>query len=131
LPDFSWHNIPKCWKNIPGDHKTYQMTKKFTNLSVNISNGHKIYQHRKTLQNLPKIGFLVLKYTIWQPCLIRYICTYVLVGFSNSFRKIGKNFFLNKLLASFRTVSTVWIFKTFFGIWKPGKKWIGFICLKA
>jgi hypothetical protein len=25
--------------------------------------------HCKTLQNLPKFGFLVLKYTIWQPCL--------------------------------------------------------------
>jgi hypothetical protein len=24
--------------------------------------------HSKTLQNLPKFGFLVLKYTIWQPC---------------------------------------------------------------
>jgi hypothetical protein len=38
-------------------------------------NGNKIDQmtinilHCKTLQNLPKLGFLVRKYTIWQPCL--------------------------------------------------------------
>jgi hypothetical protein len=25
--------------------------------------------HCKTFQNLPKFGFLVWKYTIWQPCL--------------------------------------------------------------
>jgi hypothetical protein len=34
-------------------------------------NGHKIYQQRpldtyKTLENLPKLVFLLLKYTIWQ-----------------------------------------------------------------
>jgi hypothetical protein len=37
----------------------------------NCPNGHKIYQHLKihckTLQNIPKLGFLVRKETIWQP----------------------------------------------------------------
>jgi hypothetical protein len=42
-----------------------------------MANGRKIYQMDikytkiflcKILQNLPKFGFLVCKYTIWQPC---------------------------------------------------------------
>jgi hypothetical protein len=33
------------------------MTLKYTNIF-----------HFKALQNLPKLGFLVWKYTIWQPC---------------------------------------------------------------
>jgi hypothetical protein len=38
LPDFSWDMIPKPVKNVPNVHKIYLV-------SVNISNGHKIYQH--------------------------------------------------------------------------------------
>jgi hypothetical protein len=62
---------------------TYQNGKKYAKLPPNIPNGHNIYQmalnrthfikytnifHCKTLKNLPKLGFLVWKYTIWQPC---------------------------------------------------------------
>jgi hypothetical protein len=50
------------------------MATKYTKWPQNIPNGHKIYQialqyqyHCKTLQNLPKLGFLVWKYAIWQP----------------------------------------------------------------
>jgi hypothetical protein len=68
LPDLSWHNKPKRGNN----HKIYRITTKF----VGIPNGRKIDQmaikytnifHRKTLQNLPKFGFLVLKFTIGNP----------------------------------------------------------------
>jgi hypothetical protein len=57
-------------KNIPNDHKLYQKAKI-------IPNGCKIFQmvikynnsfHSKALQILPKLGFLVWKQTIWQPC---------------------------------------------------------------
>jgi hypothetical protein len=69
LPDLSWYNIPK-WKK-------YQITIKYTQWPQNISNGCKIDEmamkytniyHCKFLQNLPKLGFLVRKYAIWQPC---------------------------------------------------------------
>jgi hypothetical protein len=57
--------------------KIYQMTTKYIKWPLNISNGRKIDQmvikyinifHSKTLQTLPKLGFLVWKQTIWQPC---------------------------------------------------------------
>jgi hypothetical protein len=60
LPDFSWPNLPKR-------RKMYQMTIKFTKCPQNIPNYRKIYQmtikytyifHCKTVQNLPKLGFL-------------------------------------------------------------------------
>jgi hypothetical protein len=60
-------------KNIPNDHSLYQ-----TAISTYLMpNGHKILQiiikyknifHSKVLQNLPKLGFLVWKQTVWQPC---------------------------------------------------------------
>jgi hypothetical protein len=52
------------------------MTTKYTKWPYSISNGRKIDQmvikytnifNCKTLQNLPKLGFLVWKQTIWQP----------------------------------------------------------------
>jgi hypothetical protein len=70
LPDFSWFNIPK-WEKI------YQMTIQYTRWPQNIPDCRKIDQvsikftsifHYKTLQNSPKFGFLVWKYTIWHPC---------------------------------------------------------------
>jgi hypothetical protein len=70
LPDFSWHKIPKR-------RKIYQTTTKYTKWPWNISNSSKIDQmvikntkifHCQTLQNSPKLGFLVWKQTIWQPC---------------------------------------------------------------
>jgi hypothetical protein len=56
LPDFSWHNIPKWEKytkwpqNRPNGLKIDQMAIKYANNF-----------HCKTLQNLPKSGFLVRK----------------------------------------------------------------------
>jgi hypothetical protein len=41
---------------LPNDHKIYQIVIKYTNTF-----------HSKALQNLPQLGFLVRKCTIWQP----------------------------------------------------------------
>jgi hypothetical protein len=61
----------KCTKwpqNIPNGHKIYQMATKYTKWPQNRTNGRKIEQiaktytyifHCKSLQNLPKVGFLV------------------------------------------------------------------------
>jgi hypothetical protein len=77
----------KWSQNIPNGHKNtkwpqkYQMATKYTKNGINVPNGHKIYQmvtkytfgrktdkmvikyanivHCKTLQKLPKVGFLV------------------------------------------------------------------------
>jgi hypothetical protein len=70
LPDFYWYKIPKREKytkfmrTIPNVHKIhilkdrqmYQVSIKYTD----------IFQC-KTLQNLPKFGYLFWKLTIWQP----------------------------------------------------------------
>jgi hypothetical protein len=63
LPDFSWFNVPKLEKMdkitvqyikfpqiVPTSRKTEQIAIKYTNIF-----------HCKTPQNLPKLGFLVLK----------------------------------------------------------------------
>jgi hypothetical protein len=62
LPDFSWHNIPKRWKNT----KLSQMTIKYTNI-----------YHSKALKNMPKCGSMVWKYTIWQPWSGRELENYI------------------------------------------------------
>jgi hypothetical protein len=51
----------KMGKNVPNEHKTYQMFIKYPKSLENITNGHKIYKkfQSKGLQNLPKLGFLV------------------------------------------------------------------------
>jgi hypothetical protein len=58
------------------------MTIKYSKLSQIIPNGGKIDQmaikytnifHCKTLQNLPKLRFLVWIYTIWQPCCVQVL----------------------------------------------------------
>jgi hypothetical protein len=51
----TYQNITKWPWNIPDDNKIFQMTVKYTNMFL-----------CKALQNLPKLGFLVWKYTIWQ-----------------------------------------------------------------
>jgi hypothetical protein len=70
LPDFSWYMIPKL-------EKMYQMNTKCIQWARHIPNVHKIFQmarkyftifQSQALQNLPKLGFLVWKQTIWQPC---------------------------------------------------------------
>jgi hypothetical protein len=55
-------NMPNCHQNtkrpwnVPNGRNIFQMDIEYTNLF-----------HSKVLQNLPKLGFLVWKYTIWQP----------------------------------------------------------------
>jgi hypothetical protein len=75
LPDFSWYNIPNRGK-------IYQITLKYLKWPQHIPNGRKIDHttikytnifHRKTLQNLPKLGFLVRKYAISQPWYLRFL----------------------------------------------------------
>jgi hypothetical protein len=69
LPDFAWYKIPKRGK-------MYQITTNFTKCPQNRTKDRKMDQvsmkytivfHCKTLQNLPKFGYFVLKQTIWQP----------------------------------------------------------------
>jgi hypothetical protein len=68
LPDFSWYMIPKSGKctkwiqNVPKGHKISQIP--------NIPNVLKYINifRSNTHQTLPKLGFLVWKQTIWQPC---------------------------------------------------------------
>jgi hypothetical protein len=68
LPDFSWYMIPKpekCTKltqNVPNGHKISQMSVKTFQMAIKYIS---ISQSR-ALQNLPKLGFLVLKQTIRQ-----------------------------------------------------------------
>jgi hypothetical protein len=55
--------LTKAVKNIPNDHKMYQMDIRYTKWLLNIPNGHKIYQHF-TFQGPPKftqIGIFGLK----------------------------------------------------------------------
>jgi hypothetical protein len=57
LPDFSFYNTPKR-ENIPNGCQLLQMAIKLT----------KIFRS-KAFPNIPKVGFLACKYTIWQPCI--------------------------------------------------------------
>jgi hypothetical protein len=68
LPDFSRRNIPKREKNIPNCHKMYQIAIKYNIWMYNRQNGPNNTNifHCRTFQNLPKFGFWVWKYTIWQ-----------------------------------------------------------------
>jgi hypothetical protein len=50
-------NYTKRTKIIPNGRKIFLMAIKCTNIFLS-----------NALQNLPKLGFLVLKQTIWQPC---------------------------------------------------------------
>jgi hypothetical protein len=58
----TWENISNCHKitkwpyNVPNGLNIFKMAKECTKLF-----------HSKALQNLPKLGFLVWKQTIWQP----------------------------------------------------------------
>jgi hypothetical protein len=70
LPDFSWCMIPK-------PEKMYQMNTNCTKWSWGIPNVRTIFHtalkfinifQSKALQNLLRLGFLVWKQTIWQPC---------------------------------------------------------------
>jgi hypothetical protein len=54
LPNY--HNITKWTQSVPNGRKMDQVSTKYANIF-----------YSKTLQNLPKFGFLVWKYIIWQP----------------------------------------------------------------
>jgi hypothetical protein len=58
-----------------------------------VSIKYNIILHCKTLQNLPKFGFLVCFQTIWQPWTKRLKCMFCLVFFT-----AGYNWILNALL---------------------------------
>jgi hypothetical protein len=60
-------------KNVPNDHKLYQKAVNYTKWPQNIPSGLKCKHifYFKALQILPKLGSLVWKRTIWQPCLWR------------------------------------------------------------
>jgi hypothetical protein len=71
LPDLSWYKIPKRGE-------IHQMTTKYTKwpyvkyfqwlkIDQKVIKYTNIFHHCKTLQKLPKLGFLVRKQTIWQP----------------------------------------------------------------
>jgi hypothetical protein len=70
--------MPDCFATTYQNGTKYtKITRKYTKWPLNMANGRKVYQmdikyttnfHCKTLKNLPKFGFLVSKYTIWQPC---------------------------------------------------------------
>jgi hypothetical protein len=70
LPDLSCYSRPK-------PEKIYQITRKNSKRPQNMANGCKIYRmdikytnifHYRTVKNLPKFGFWVWNYSIWQPC---------------------------------------------------------------
>jgi hypothetical protein len=67
---FFWYNRPKR-KNIPNGHNIHYINgynicvpkgRKIDHMAIKYTN---IF-HSKTFQNLPKLGFMVWKYTIWQ-----------------------------------------------------------------
>jgi hypothetical protein len=69
LPDFFWQNIPKRRKiyynatKLPNSHIMYQMAVMYSKSPKNITT---CYIPRPS-KILPKLWFLVWKYTIWQP----------------------------------------------------------------
>jgi hypothetical protein len=71
LPDFSWYNIPKRGKiyqitiKIPNGKKL-PYCRKIDQMAIKCTSNF----HCKTLQNLPKLVFLVCKQTIWQPWIV-------------------------------------------------------------
>jgi hypothetical protein len=59
----------KTRKNVPNEHKMYQMVKKYPECLQNISNGHKI-DHQFSIYDPPKftqLGIFWSEKTIWQP----------------------------------------------------------------
>jgi hypothetical protein len=50
---------------LPNDHKICQIVVIYSKWPIDYTN---LY-HYKALKNLLKLGFLVSKYTIWQPCI--------------------------------------------------------------
>jgi hypothetical protein len=82
---FLVQHTKKIYQN---DHKIYQMAINYTKWQQIRAKGHKIYIfHCKTLQNLPKSGFLVWKYIIWQPWMSASIRTEIFHRINRKFPK--------------------------------------------
>jgi hypothetical protein len=77
--------------------KNQIISKVNTKLSQSIPNGREIYQNIP-FQNLPKLWFLVSKYTIWQPCLEKSPCLCMCLA---SGRRLCHNAIGNDLAAIF------------------------------
>jgi hypothetical protein len=98
---------------MPNDRKILQMTIKYSSIF-----------HSKTLQNLPNLGFLVWKQTIWQPriqvlCRIpekknMYLFTFVLITILACLRETFKVFTEYSALIMNRTFSLE--------LWRSGQR---------
>jgi hypothetical protein len=53
LPVFSCYMIPKLERNVPNEHKMYQMNTKCTKWTQNVPNGHKISQMSEKYSKWP------------------------------------------------------------------------------
>jgi hypothetical protein len=63
----SGENIPKSPQNIQNDYRICQMLIKYTKWPYLYT----IIFHSKAFKDILKVGFLVLKNTIWQPCFLK------------------------------------------------------------
>jgi hypothetical protein len=86
-----------------------------------VSIKYTIISHYKTLQNLPKFGFLVWKQTIWQPCVHRW-------RFQMKFLNVGEWLYVPTQIYAFLSLS----FSHHFPIIQRRKEfavWSGFLNL--
>jgi hypothetical protein len=60
LPDFSWYNIPKNGKNIPKDHKMFQVTVKYTQWQQKRPNCLSLKYQHLPLQDTPEFTQIVI-----------------------------------------------------------------------
>jgi hypothetical protein len=83
----------KTGKNVPNEHKSYQMVIKCPTYPKIFQMAKKYFNifQSKALQNLPELGFLVWKQTIWQPW-----CRYILLDNCEDFPSLGRNCFRRK-----------------------------------
>jgi hypothetical protein len=77
---------PKTGKNY---HKMYQMAITYNKCPHKIQTAIQYANifHSKALKNIPKKGFLASNYTIWQPCIRTYICTFAFKHFQGIHRE--------------------------------------------
>jgi hypothetical protein len=66
LPDLSSHNLPKCGKYSPNEHKIYQVAQKYIHQMV--QKYAKKFHSKAALKTIANLRFSVCKYTNWQPC---------------------------------------------------------------
>jgi hypothetical protein len=104
--------------------KTYQNGEKYTkrpqNVPIKLTNkiDHTAIKdtnilHYKTMQNLPKMGFWVWKYTVWQPCVLR-LSTYLRLRYFELLRTTSNYVELFRSISIYilRTISSTKIFKS-------------------